>query len=68
MPNAQVCMYLMVHIYYKITITNYIFKTSLYTTFRMYPSRPWPLKILETSDHIWQYKLMHYLIIRLCLA
>ncbi len=32
--------------YYKITTTNYISKTSLYTTFRMYPSGPWPLKIL----------------------
>ncbi len=32
--------------YHKITITNYIFKTSLYTTFCMYPSGPWPLKIL----------------------
>jgi hypothetical protein len=35
--------------YYKITTTNYISKTSLYTTFRMYPSRPWPLKILMFS-------------------
>ncbi len=32
--------------YYKITTTNYIFKTSLYITFRMYSSGPWPLKIL----------------------
>jgi hypothetical protein len=32
--------------YYKITTTNYISKTSLYTTFCMYPSRPLPLKIL----------------------
>ncbi len=32
--------------YYKITITNYISNTSLYTTFHMYPSGPWPLKIL----------------------
>ncbi len=32
--------------YYKITITNYISKTSLYTTFRMYSLGPWPLKIL----------------------
>ncbi len=32
--------------YYKITTTNYISKTSLYTTFHMYPSGPWPLKIL----------------------
>ncbi len=30
--------------YYK--VTNYISKTSLYTTFRMYPLGPWPLKIL----------------------
>jgi len=32
--------------YYKITTTNYISKTSLYTTFRMYSLGPWPLKIL----------------------
>jgi hypothetical protein len=32
--------------YYKIKTTNYISKTSLYTTFRMYPSEPWLLKIL----------------------
>jgi len=32
--------------YYKITITNYIFKTSLYMTFCMYLWGPWPLKIL----------------------
>jgi hypothetical protein len=32
--------------YYKITTTNYISKTSLYTTFRMYPLGPWLLKIL----------------------
>jgi hypothetical protein len=32
--------------YYKITTTNYISKTSLYITFRMYSSRPWLLKIL----------------------
>jgi hypothetical protein len=32
--------------YYKITTTNYISKTSLYTTFCMYPWGPWPLKIL----------------------
>ncbi len=32
--------------YYKITTTNYISKTSLYTTFRMYSSGPWLLKIL----------------------
>jgi uncharacterized membrane protein YjdF len=37
-PNAQV--------YYKITPTNYISKTSLYTTFHMYPLGPWLLKIL----------------------
>jgi hypothetical protein len=41
-PNAQVCVHLTVHI----TITNYISKTSLYTTFRMYLLGPWPLKIL----------------------
>jgi hypothetical protein len=39
-PNAQLCVYLTVH------ITNYISKTSLYTTFRMYSSGPWLLKIL----------------------
>jgi hypothetical protein len=43
-PNAQVCVF--DHTYHKITTTNYISKTSLYTTFRMYPSGPWPLKIL----------------------
>ncbi len=32
--------------YYKITTTNYISKTSLCITFRMYSSGPWPLKIL----------------------
>jgi hypothetical protein len=32
--------------YYKITTINYIFKTSLYTKFRMYQLGPWPLKIL----------------------
>ncbi len=31
--------------YYKITATNYIFKTCLCTTFHMYPSRPWLLKV-----------------------
>jgi hypothetical protein len=42
-PNAQeLITKLTVHI----TITNYISKTSLYMTFRMYLSRPWPLKIL----------------------
>ncbi len=43
-PNAKECVF--DGTYYKITITNYISKTSLYTTFRMYPSGPWPLKIL----------------------
>jgi hypothetical protein len=43
-PNAQVCVF--DGTYYKITTTNYISKTSLYTTFQMYPSGPWPLKIL----------------------
>ncbi len=43
-PNAQVCVF--DGTYYKITTTNYISKTSLYTTFRMYPSGPWSLKIL----------------------
>jgi hypothetical protein len=43
-PNAQVCVF--DGTYYKITTTNYIFKTSLYTTFCMYPLGPWPLKIL----------------------
>jgi hypothetical protein len=37
-PNAQVCVF--DGTYYKITITNYISKTSLYTTFRMYSSGP----------------------------
>jgi len=43
-PNAQVCVF--DGTYYKIIITNYISKTSLYTTFRMYPLGPWLLKIL----------------------
>ncbi len=43
-PNAQVCVF--DGTYYKIISTNYISKTSPYTTFRMYPSGPWPLKIL----------------------
>jgi len=34
-PNAQVCVFY--GTYYKITITNYISKTFLYKTFRMYP-------------------------------
>jgi hypothetical protein len=42
--NAQVCVF--DGTYYKITTTNYRSKTSLYTTFRMYLSGPWPLKIL----------------------
>jgi hypothetical protein len=44
MPNAQVCVF--DNTYYKITTTNYISKSSLHTTFRMYPSGPWLLKIL----------------------
>jgi hypothetical protein len=40
-----VCVYLMVHIT-KLQLQTTFFKTSLYTTFRMYPSGPWPLKIL----------------------
>jgi hypothetical protein len=43
-PNAHVCVF--DGTYYKIITTNYISKTSLYTTFRMYPSGPWLLKIL----------------------
>jgi hypothetical protein len=43
-PNAQVCVFDCT--YYKITTTNYISETSLYTTFCMYPWGPWPLKIL----------------------
>jgi hypothetical protein len=46
MPNAQVCVCVFDDTYYKITITNYISKNSLYMTFRMYPSGPWLLKIL----------------------
>jgi hypothetical protein len=42
--NAQVCVF--DSTYYKITTTNYISKTSLHTTFRVYPSGPWLLKIL----------------------
>jgi hypothetical protein len=45
MHNAQVCVYLTVYIT-KLQLQTTFFKTSLYTTFRMYPSRPWPLKIL----------------------
>jgi hypothetical protein len=45
MPNAQVCVF--DGTYYKITTTNYISKTSLNTTFCMYPSGPWPLKIFN---------------------
>jgi len=44
-PNAQVGVCVIDGTYYKITVTNYISKSSLYTTFRMYPSGPWPLKI-----------------------
>jgi hypothetical protein len=44
MPNAHVCVF--DDTYYKITTTNNVSKTSLHTTFRMYPSRPWLLKIL----------------------
>ncbi len=43
-PNAKVCVF--DGTYYKITTTNYISKTSLYSTLRMYPSEPWLLKIL----------------------
>jgi hypothetical protein len=43
MPNAQVCVF--DGTYYKITTTNYISKTSLYTTIHMYSSGPQPLKI-----------------------
>ncbi len=45
--NAQVCVF--DGTYYKITITNYIFKTSLYTTFCMYSLGPWLLKILMSA-------------------
>jgi hypothetical protein len=62
-PNAQVCVYLTVHITKSQLQTTfpkplyishsacihqdpYISKTSLYITFCMYPSGPWPLKIL----------------------
>jgi hypothetical protein len=45
-PNAHVCVCVFDSTYYNITTTNYISKTSLYTTFRIYPSGPWPLKIL----------------------
>jgi hypothetical protein len=43
-PNAQVCVF--DGTYYKITTTNYISKTSLYITFRMYSLGPLPLKFL----------------------
>jgi len=42
--NSQVCVF--DGTYYKITTTNCKSKTSLYTTFHMYLSGPWPLKIL----------------------
>ncbi len=42
-PNAQVCVYLMVHI----TKLQTTFPKPLYIpTFHMYPWGPWPLKIL----------------------
>jgi hypothetical protein len=43
-PNSQVCVF--DGTYYKITTTNYISKTSLYTTFHMYSSGPYSPKIL----------------------
>ncbi len=45
-PVLDASVYVFDGTYYKITITNYISKTSIYTTFRMYPWGPWPLKIL----------------------
>jgi hypothetical protein len=54
-PNAQVCVYLTVHftkLQLQTTFPKPLYiphsasKTSLYTTFCMYPSGPWPLKIL----------------------
>ncbi len=61
-PNTQVCIF--DGTYYKITTTNYISKTSLYTTFRMFSSWPWPLKILmfallvtrEIATHSWPWE------------
>jgi hypothetical protein len=43
-PNAQVCVYLTIHIT-KLQLQT-TFPKPLYTTFRMYPSGPWLLKIL----------------------
>jgi hypothetical protein len=45
-PNAQVCVCVFDDTNYKITTRNYISETSLYSTFQMYPSGPWPMKIL----------------------
>jgi len=42
-PNAQVCMYLMIHITKLQLQTTFTF---LYMTFHMYPLGPYPLKIL----------------------
>jgi hypothetical protein len=42
----------------QITTTNYVSKTSLYTTFRMYPSGPWPWK--SWCLHcLWPVRLQH---------
>ncbi len=54
----------------QITTTNYISKTSLYITFRMYSSGPWPLKILmfallvtrEIATYSW-VKFFHLVLI-----
>ncbi len=39
-PNAHVCVCVFDSTYYKITIINYISKTSIYTTFHMYSLGP----------------------------
>ncbi len=43
-PNAHMCVF--DGTYYKMTTTNYIFKTSLYIACSMFSSGPWLLKIL----------------------
>ncbi len=55
--NAQVCVF--DGTYYRITTTNYISKTSLYVTFRMYSSGSWPLKILMFALLVTRYIATH---------
>jgi hypothetical protein len=62
-PNAQVCAF--DGTYYKITTTNYISKTSLYTTFRMYPLGPISKTSLYTTFRMyplgpWPLKILMF--------